>query len=127
MGFVIAFCFQGSWEKEIGFSFRVVFIVSSSSAPPGGQLLGDMFYVNVPDGYYNIVQKVKYMMGLVSNLPWGTLFLTLALICLSISVPKSSDIVMTSVGYLRKLDGVTFQITAPTFQPLLARSLRFWY
>lgn len=49
------------------FSFRVVFIVSSSSAPLGGQLLGDMFYVNVPEGYYNIVQKVKHTMGLVSK------------------------------------------------------------
>lgn len=54
-------------EKEEDFSIRVVFIVSSSSAPPGGQLLGDIFYVNVPDGYYNIVQKVKHMMGLVSR------------------------------------------------------------
>lgn len=47
-------------------SFRVVFVISSDSAPPDGKLVGDILYVNAPDGYRNIVHKVKHMMGLVS-------------------------------------------------------------
>ena len=47
-------------------SFRVVFVVSSVSAPLDGRLVGDILYVNAPDGYRNIVHKVKHMMGLVS-------------------------------------------------------------
>lgn len=47
-------------------SVRVIFVVSRPSAPPNGELMGDMLYVNAPDGYHNIVHKVKHMMGLVS-------------------------------------------------------------
>lgn len=47
-------------------SFKVVFVISSDSAPPDGKLVGDILYVNAPDGYRNIVHKVKHMMGLVS-------------------------------------------------------------
>lgn len=46
-------------------SFRLVFIVSSRFAPPGGELVDDVLYVNAPDGYRNIAHKVKQMMGLV--------------------------------------------------------------
>lgn len=41
-------------------------MISSPSAPPDGQLVGDVLYVDAPDGYRNIVHKVKQMMGLVS-------------------------------------------------------------
>ena len=46
-------------------SFRVVFVVTRSTAPPNGELVGDVLYVSAPDGYRNIVYKVKHMMGLV--------------------------------------------------------------
>ncbi len=51
-------------------SFLVIFVVTRSSAPPNGELVGDVLYVNAPDGYRNIVYKVKQMMGLVRALNW---------------------------------------------------------
>lgn len=48
-------------------SFRVIFVVTRSTAPPNGELLGDVLYVSAPDGYRNIVYKVKHMMGLVRD------------------------------------------------------------
>lgn len=60
-------------------SFQVVFVISSESAPPGGKLVGDILYVNAPDGYRNIVHKVKHMMGLVSqNIVWFSYFINLS-------------------------------------------------
>lgn len=59
---------QGTNKEHLEMSFRVVFIVSSPDAPPEGDLVGDVLYVNAPDGYRNIVHKVKHMMGLVSVL-----------------------------------------------------------
>lgn len=49
-------------------SFRVIFVVTRSTASPNGDLVGDVLYVNAPDGYRNIVYKVKHMMGLVRRL-----------------------------------------------------------
>lgn len=46
-------------------TFRLVFIVSSPSAPPRGELVDDVFYVNAPEGYHNLAHKAKHMMGLV--------------------------------------------------------------
>lgn len=46
-------------------SLRVIFVVTRSTAPPDGELVGDVLYVSAPDGYRNIVYKVKHMMGLV--------------------------------------------------------------
>lgn len=48
-------------------SFRVIFVVTRSAAPPNGELVGDVLYVSAPDGYRNIVYKVKHMMGLVRD------------------------------------------------------------
>lgn len=48
-------------------SFRVIFVVTRSTAPPDGELVGDVLYVSAPDGYRNIVYKVKHMMGLVRD------------------------------------------------------------
>lgn len=48
--------------------FQVIFVVTRSTAPPDGELVGDVLYVNAPDGYRNIVYKVKNMMGLVRGL-----------------------------------------------------------
>lgn len=48
-------------------SFRVIFVVTRSTAPPNGELVGDVLYVSAPDGYRNIVYKVKHMMGLVRH------------------------------------------------------------
>lgn len=58
---------QGVNTEYLEYSFRAVFIVSSPSAPPDGELVGDILYVRAPDGYRNIVHKVKHMMGLVSE------------------------------------------------------------
>lgn len=57
---------QGSNNEDLQLSFRVIFVVSNPSAPPDGEVVGDILYVNAPDGYRNIVHKVKHMMGLVS-------------------------------------------------------------
>lgn len=46
-------------------SFRVIFVVTRATASPNGDLVGDVLYVNAPDGYRNIVYKVKHMMALV--------------------------------------------------------------
>lgn len=46
-------------------SFRVIFVVSDLDAPKEGRLIGDILYVPAPDGYRNIVHKVKHMMSLV--------------------------------------------------------------
>lgn len=45
----------------------VVFVVSKESAPPEGELVGDILYVNVADGYRNIVRKTRAMLYLVSH------------------------------------------------------------
>ena len=71
------FVSKGSWEEEIDFSFRVVFVISDPLAPPDGQLMGDIFHVKAPDGYHNIVHKVKHMMGLVSTVFLGCSIRTL--------------------------------------------------
>ena len=44
----------------------VVFIMSKDSAPPEGELVGDILYVPVAEGYRNIVFKTKAMLSLVS-------------------------------------------------------------
>lgn len=43
----------------------VVFVMSKDSAPPEGELVGDILYVPVPEGYRNIVLKTKAMLCLV--------------------------------------------------------------
>lgn len=43
----------------------VVFVMSRDSAPPEGELVGDILYVPVPEGYRNIVLKTKAMLCLV--------------------------------------------------------------
>lgn len=45
----------------------MIFVVSDATSPPDGRLVGDILYVRAPDGYQNIVHKVKNMMGLVSK------------------------------------------------------------
>lgn len=44
---------------------RVVFVISRASSPPEGELIGDILYVPVPEGYRNIVLKTKAMLCLV--------------------------------------------------------------
>lgn len=56
---------QGYNKDPLDMDFRIIFVVTRSTAPPNGELVGDVLYVNVPDGYQNIVYKVKHMMGLV--------------------------------------------------------------
>ncbi|CAN0137151.1 unnamed protein product [Hapterophycus canaliculatus] len=56
---------KGENKEPSDMSFRVVFVVTRSTASSNGDLVGDVLYVNAPDGYRNIVYKVKHMMGLV--------------------------------------------------------------
>lgn len=56
---------QGRNKEPVDVSFCVIFVVTKSTAPPDGELVGDVLYVSAPDGYRNIVYKVKHMMGLV--------------------------------------------------------------
>ncbi|CAM9480562.1 unnamed protein product [Pylaiella littoralis] len=49
------------------FTVSVVFVVSNESAPPEGELVGDILYVNVADGYRNIVRKTRAMLYLVRH------------------------------------------------------------
>lgn len=67
--------------------FRVIFVVTRSTAPPNGELLGDVLYVNAPDGYRNIVYKVKHMMGLVS---WLLMIAYMGEYCLMMLAPDDS-------------------------------------
>ncbi|CBJ27625.1 beta-1,3-n-acetylglucosaminyltransferase, putative [Ectocarpus siliculosus] len=55
-------------EETVEMEFQVIFVVTRSTAPPDGELVGDVLYVNAPDGYRNIVYKVKHMMGLVRHI-----------------------------------------------------------
>lgn len=57
---------QDSKNPERGeFAVAVVFVVSDEAAPPEGNLVGDVLYVPVPEGYHNIVLKTKAMLRLV--------------------------------------------------------------
>ncbi|CAM9097896.1 unnamed protein product, partial [Ascophyllum nodosum] len=47
------------------FKVALVFIMSKETAPPEGELIGDILYVPVPEGYHNIVLKTKAMLRLV--------------------------------------------------------------
>ncbi|CAM9628784.1 unnamed protein product, partial [Hapterophycus canaliculatus] len=49
------------------FTFSVVFVMSKETAPPEGELVGDILYVPVPEGYRNIVLKTRAMLCLVSH------------------------------------------------------------
>lgn len=44
-----------------------MFIMSRDTAPPEGELVGDILYVPVAEGYRNIVFKTKAMLCLVST------------------------------------------------------------
>lgn len=64
--FVRIYLEQGSKNPERGeFAVAVVFVVSDEAAPPEGNLVGDILYVPVPEGYHNIVLKTKAMLRLV--------------------------------------------------------------
>lgn len=45
--------------------------MSKETAPPEGELVGDILYVAVPEGYRNIVLKTKAMLCLVRRLVWS--------------------------------------------------------
>eukprot|EP00752_Nemacystus_decipiens_P006800 g6105.t1 len=59
---------EQSKKEPLDMSFRVIFVVTRGTAPPDGELVGDVLYVSAPDGYRNIVYKVKHMMGLVRHI-----------------------------------------------------------
>ncbi|CAN0055017.1 unnamed protein product, partial [Ectocarpus fasciculatus] len=59
---------KGQNKETVEMEFQVIFVVTRSTAPPDGELVGDVLYVNAPDGYRNIVYKVKHMMGLVRHI-----------------------------------------------------------
>lgn len=44
-----------------------MFVMSKETAPPEGELVGDILYVAVPEGYRNIVLKTRAMLCLVSE------------------------------------------------------------
>lgn len=63
-------CGQGGTNPERReFTVSVVFVMSKDSAPPEGELVGDILYVPVPEGYRNIVLKTKAMLCLVRPPP----------------------------------------------------------
>ncbi|CAN0264331.1 unnamed protein product [Ectocarpus sp. 12 AP-2014] len=58
---------EGNNPEPREFTVSVVFVVSKESAPPEGELVGDILYVAVPEGYRNIVLKTKAMLCLVRH------------------------------------------------------------
>ncbi|CAN0444807.1 unnamed protein product, partial [Laminaria digitata] len=57
----------GTNPERREFTVSVVFIMSRDSAPPEGELVGDILYVPVAEGYRNIVFKTKAMLCLVRH------------------------------------------------------------
>lgn len=61
----------GTNPEKREFTVSVVFVMSKDGAPPEGELVGDILYVPVPEGYRNIVLKTKAMLCLVRPpAPW---------------------------------------------------------
>ncbi|CAM9650364.1 unnamed protein product [Ectocarpus fasciculatus] len=58
---------EGTNPEPREFSVSVVFVMSKETAPPEGELVGDILYVSVPEGYRNIVLKTKAMLCLVRH------------------------------------------------------------
>ncbi|CAB1113042.1 GT31 [Ectocarpus sp. CCAP 1310/34] len=58
---------EGTNPEPREFTVSVVFVMSKETAPPEGELVGDILYVAVPEGYRNIVLKTKAMLCLVRH------------------------------------------------------------
>lgn len=58
---------EGTNPERREFTVAVVFIMSKDTAPPEGELVGDILYVPVAEGYRNIVFKTKAMLCLVNT------------------------------------------------------------
>ncbi|CAM9135253.1 unnamed protein product [Ectocarpus sp. 6 AP-2014] len=58
---------EGKNTEPREFTVSVVFVMSKETAPPEGELVGDILYVAVPEGYRNIVLKTKAMLCLVRH------------------------------------------------------------
>lgn len=56
---------EGTNPERREFTVSVVFVMSKETAPPEGELIGDILYVPVAEGYHNIVFKTKAMLCLV--------------------------------------------------------------
>lgn len=68
---VFVSCYRqgGTNPERREFTVSVVFVMSKDTAPPEGELVGDILYVPVSEGYRNIVLKTKAMLCLVRRPP----------------------------------------------------------